>query len=74
MLDQKFDKIRQMIMDEEQPIPQIVKENIPWLLGFETEAQEELKRVHDLWKEVRAHLEANGTYCKLSEYEPWEEL
>lgn len=74
MLNQKFDKIKQMIMNEEEPIPQIAKENIPWLLGFELEAQEELKRVHELWKEVRERLVANGTYCKLSEYEPWVDL
>lgn len=47
------------------------KEYIPWLLGYEDEAQEELQRVHNLWKEVREHLTENGTYCKLAEFEPW---
>jgi hypothetical protein len=30
-----------------------------------------MKRVHDLWKDVREHLEKNGTYCRLRKFEEW---
>ena len=35
------------------------------------EGQAEMKRVHDLWKDVREHLEKNGTYCRLRKFEEW---
>lgn len=55
-------------------IPEITKEKIPWRLGLEPEAQAELKRVHNLWEDVREHLAANGTYCRLRKFEKWAPL
>lgn len=62
-----LDKIR-IEMDDN--IPEIEKEDIPWRLGFELEAQEELVRVNELSQEVITRLRENGTYCKLSDYKP----
>ena len=68
------DEWERMRKAENASIPELDREDIPWLLGYEPEAQVELKRVHDLWKDVRIHLEENGTYCKLREFEPWVDL
>lgn len=69
-LEQKFDELHQMVMDENIDESQdIQKENIPWLLGWEEDAQNELKRVHDLWQGVREQLIKNGTYCNLRVFE-----
>lgn len=45
--------------------PELTKENIPWLLGCEPEAQEELKRVRELSEEVVRRLRENGTYWRI---------
>ena len=67
-LDGKFDELRQMIFNESnEELPQLKKENIPWMLGFEPESQEELKRVKTLWNKVRKRLAENGSYCRLRE-------
>ena len=49
-----------VIKEQDELIPEISKEKIPWLLGYEPEGQAEMKRVHDLWKNVREHLEKMG--------------
>ena len=54
-----------VIKEQDELIPEISKEEIPWRLGLEPEGQAEMKRVHDLWKDVREHLKKNGTYCRL---------
>lgn len=60
-----------VIKEQDELIPEISKEKIPWLLGYTPEGQAEMKRVHDLWKDVREHLEKNGTYCRLRKFEEW---
>ena len=59
------------IKEQDELIPEISKEKIPWLLGLEPEGQAEMQRVHDLWKDVREHLKENGTYCRLRKFEEW---
>lgn len=72
------EKIRELyemaIKECDDKIPEITKEKIPWRLGLEPEAQAELKRVHNLWEDVREHLAANGTYCRLRKFEKWAPL
>ena len=71
----QWSKINNMIVSEQNGrIPELQKHQIPWLLGLEQQGQEELKRVHLLWKEVREHLAQNGSYCKLPPYEKWIDL
>ena len=60
-----------VIKEQDELIPEISKEEIPWRLGLEPEGQAEMQRVHDLWKDVREHLEKNGTYCRLRIFEEW---
>ena len=60
-----------VIKEQDELIPEISKEKVPWLLGYAPEGQAEMKRVHDLWKDVREHLEKNGTYCRLRKFEEW---
>lgn len=60
-----------VIKEQDELIPEISKEKVPWLLGYTPEGQAEMKRVHDLWKDVREHLEKNGTYCRLRKFEEW---
>ena len=67
-LDGRFDELCQMVLNESnEELPQLKKENIPWRLGCEPEAQEELKRVKNLWNKVRKRLAENGSYCGLRE-------
>ena len=47
--------------------PELTKENIPWLLGCEPEAQKELKRVRELSEEVIRRLRENGTYWRIKD-------
>lgn len=70
--NEKLQELYEMaIKEQDELIPEISKEKIPWLLGFEPEGQAEMQRVHNLWKEVREHLEKNGTYCRLRKFEEW---
>ncbi|MDD3416268.1 MAG: hypothetical protein PHY47_20090 [Lachnospiraceae bacterium] len=63
-----------MVLNENVEIlPELSKENIPWRLGFEPDAQRELQRVNDLWEDVRKRLIENGTYCRLRPYVAWSE-
>ena len=69
-LDEQFGKLRQMAINENNSsIPTLKKENIPWRLGFEPEAKKELKRVDELWKDVRKRLIENGSYCILRDFQ-----
>ncbi len=70
-LDGKYDELRNMCLKEQDILPVLTKYNIPWLMGYEDEPQLELKRLHDLWPEVREKLIINGTYCKLKPISPW---
>lgn len=63
--------IKKEMMEE---IPILNKENIPWLLGYEPEAQKELERVHNLSEEVIKRLKENGTYCRVGDFVPWKGL
>ena len=63
--------LRMSAQEESESFPELQKENIPWLLGFEPQGQKELKRVNDLWKTVRQRLTENGTYCQLRPYQKW---
>ncbi len=73
-LDNKLDTLRKMAMEEKEALPQLDKENIPWLIGLEQQGQDELKRVNELWKSVRQRLSDNGTYCRLRPYEEWKPI
>lgn len=67
--------IRKLIAAEQEEMPPMLSKNqIPWRLGLEPQGQRELKRVNDLWKNVRERLLQNGTYCKLAEYKEWSPL
>lgn len=71
-LETNTKELLNMIKSETQSeIPELTKENIPWLLGYEPEAQKELKRVHDLSEEVINRLKENGTYWRVDEFVPW---
>ncbi len=62
---------RMIVAEQHERLPQPDKYHIPWLLGFEPQGQQELKRVHNLWKTVRERLVQNGTYCDLLPFEEW---
>jgi len=66
--------LRMSVQEENESCPELKKENIPWLLGFEPQGQAELKRVNDLWKYVRERLVENGAYCKLRPYQEWQPI
>lgn len=71
----RWDDINKMIVAEQhEQLPILGKEYIPWALGPEPQGQAELKRAHNLWKEVRERLAANGTYCDLPSFKEWTEL
>ena len=70
-LNEEFEELRRACMQEYNAPSFLTKENIPWLLGYEDAAQEELERLHNLWPEVRAKLIANGTYCVPKAVAPW---
>lgn len=68
----QWSEINKMIVAERhEQLPQLSKNQYPWLLGLEPQGQKELKRVHDLWKPVREHLIQNGTYCDLPPFREW---
>lgn len=60
-----------IINDSRFELPELHKENIPLLLGFEKQGQMELKRVNDLWESVRELLNENGHYCRLRKFSQW---
>ena len=70
-LNEEYEELRRVCMQEYNAPSSFAKENIPWLLGYEDAAQEELERLHNLWPEVRAKLIANGTYCVPKAVAPW---
>lgn len=71
-LDGKAQEIYQKIVrDDRFELPELKKENIPLYLGFEKQGQSELKRVNDLWKNVRELLNENGHYCRLRKFSEW---
>ena len=56
---------------ENERLPELKREQIPWMLALEPQGERELKRVHELWKTVRERLLQNGIYCRLADYEEW---
>ena len=65
---------RMIIAEQHEQLPQLNKNQFPWLLGLEPQGQQELKRVHNLWKPVRERLLQNGTYCDLPPFREWVDL
>ncbi|PXX50781.1 hypothetical protein DFR60_11172 [Hungatella effluvii] len=45
-----------------------------YMIGCTKEAQAELKKIHELWPEVRSRLQKVNPYCQLAAVEPWNEL
>ena len=65
-LDGQFDELREMAIKEFLPEKlNLKKTNIPFRLGFEPDAQAEIKRIKDMWPGVKEKLIKNGTYCEL---------
>lgn len=59
-LNEEYVELHKICMQEQNIPCSLAREHIPWLLGFEKAAQEELKRLHDLWPDVRDKLINNG--------------
>lgn len=45
-----------------------------YMIGCTKDAQAELKKIHELWPEVRSRLLEVDPYCRLAAVEPWNEL
>jgi hypothetical protein len=73
-LDDKISELVKFIHKEQDSSIEITCYNFPWMLGFNPDAQNELKRVHDMWESVREKLLKSGSYCKLRDVMPWTPL
>lgn len=70
-LNEEYVELHKICMQEQNIPCSLAREHIPWLLGFEKAAQEELKRLHDLWPDVRDKLINNGVFCVPKPVGPW---